>query len=63
MRKPPKNPEFDRFYAALKTVLSVSPEEMQRRIEAQKETGKRLPKGSASLDPAVAAKLRSAFED
>jgi len=35
----------------------VSKSEMQTRIEAHKETGKRLSKG-ASLDPAVSSKLR-----
>ena len=57
MKTPPGTPEFARFTAAVRDVLKVSKSEMQTRIEAHKETGKRLSKG-ASLDPAVSSKLR-----
>jgi hypothetical protein len=59
MKRPPASPEFSRFTAAVKDILKVSKGEMQTRIEAHKESGKRLPKGSASLDSAAAAKIRS----
>jgi hypothetical protein len=62
MRKPPNTPEFARFTAALRDVLKVSPEEMQEKQAALKESGKRLSKGASSLDPAVSATIRAAFE-
>jgi hypothetical protein len=49
MKTPPANPEFTRFTAALREVLKVSPEEIEQREEAHKESGKRLSKGSACL--------------
>jgi hypothetical protein len=60
MKTPPDTPEFANFTTAMRDILKVSKSEMQTRIEAHKESGKRLSKGSASLSPAVAAKLRSA---
>ena len=60
MKTPPDTPEFTRFTAAVSDILKVSPDEMKTRIEAHKESGKRLSKGSASLSPAASAKLRSA---
>jgi hypothetical protein len=63
MKIPPDTPEFARFTSAVRDILKVSKGEMQTRIEAQKESGKRLSKGSSSLSPAVAAKLRSAVSD
>jgi len=57
MKTPPDTPEFARFTAAVRDVLTVSKEEMRTRIEAHKESGKRLSKG-ASLDPAASSKLR-----
>ena len=57
MKKPPGTVEFAKFTAALSDILKVSKGEMQKRIETQKETGKRFSKG-ASLDPAVSSKLR-----
>ncbi len=59
MKTPPRTPEFDRFTDAVKDILKVSKGEMQTRIEAHKESGKRLSKGSSSLAPAAAAELRS----
>ena len=63
MKTPPATPEFARFTVAVRDILSVSKGEMQTRIEAHRESGKRLSKGSSSLAPAVAAKLRSAVSD
>ncbi|GGA75592.1 hypothetical protein GCM10011507_28690 [Edaphobacter acidisoli] len=59
MKTPPATPEFANFTAAVRDVLKVSKDEMRTRIEAHKESGKRLSKG-ASLDSAASAKLRSA---
>lgn len=59
MKPPPDTPEFTRFSKAVRDILKVSKGEMQTRIEAHRESGKRLSKGSASLAPRVAAKLRS----
>lgn len=59
MKTPPDTPEFTRFTTAVRDILKVSKGEMQTRIEAHKGIGKRLSKGSSSLAPAVAAKLRS----
>ncbi len=36
MKTPPDTPEYNKFTDALRTVLSVSKEEMQRRLEAEK---------------------------
>lgn len=63
MKTPPVTPEFTRFTTAVRDILQVSKSEMQTRIEAHRESGKRLSKGSSSLAPAVAAKLRSAVSD
>jgi len=60
MKTPPATPEFAHFTSAMRDILKVSPDEMKRRIEAHKKSGKRLSKGSSSLSPRVAAKLRSA---
>lgn len=60
MKTPPATPEFARFTSAVSDILKVSKSEMQTRIEAHKESGKRLSKGSSSLAPGVRAKLRSA---
>jgi hypothetical protein len=60
MKTPPKTPEFTRFTAAMRDILKVSKGEMQTRIEAQKESGKRLSKG-ASLDSAASSKIRSSL--
>jgi hypothetical protein len=59
MKTPPDTPEFARFTSAVRDILKVSKGEMQTRIEAHKESGKRFSKGSASLSPAASAKLRS----
>jgi hypothetical protein len=63
MKTPPNTPEFANFTVAMRDILNVSKSEMQTRIEAHKETGKRLSKGSASLAPAASAKLRSAISE
>jgi len=60
MKTPPTTPEFARFTAAVRDIIGVSKSEMRTRIEAHKESGKRLSKGTSSLSPAVGAKLRSA---
>jgi hypothetical protein len=58
MKTPPNTPEFSRFTEALRSIVKVPKEEMLKRIESQKESGKRLPKG-ASLDLASSSKIRS----
>jgi hypothetical protein len=62
MKKPPNTPEFTRFTSAVRDVLKISPEEMQKRIEARKESGKRLSKGTSSLGSAASSKIRSSFD-
>jgi len=61
MKTPPATPEFARFTDAVKDILKVSKSEMATRIETHRESGKRLSKGSSSLAPAAASKLRSAI--
>lgn len=61
MKQPPNTPEFTRFTDAMRNILKVSKGEMQTRIEAHKESGKRLSKGSSSLDSAASSKVRSSF--
>ena len=61
MKTPPSNPEFTRFTAAVKDILKVSPSVMENREAAKKESGKRLPKGSACLDSDVSELLRASF--
>jgi hypothetical protein len=61
MKTPPATPEFARFTAAVRDVLKVSKSEMQSRIEAHKESGKRLSKG-ASLGSAASSKVRYSFD-
>jgi hypothetical protein len=61
MKRPPNNVEFKRFTNALGEILKVSKAEIETRIETQKQTGKRLPKGSASLGSAAADKIRSSI--
>jgi len=63
MKTPPATPEFARFTDAVRDILKVSKPEMQSRIDAHKQTGRRLSKGSSSLSPRVAAKLRSSISD
>jgi len=62
MKTPPATPEFARFTSAMRDILRVSKGEMLGRIEAHKQSGKRLSKG-ASLAPAASAKLRSSVSD
>jgi len=59
MKTPPNTPEFREFTSAMRDILKVSKGEMRTRMEAHKESGKRLSKGSASLGSAVSAKIRS----
>jgi hypothetical protein len=61
MKTPPSGPEFSRFTSAMRDILKVSKSEMENRIEAQKESGKRLSKGSSSLGSAASSKVRSSF--
>jgi hypothetical protein len=42
VKQPPRTPEFDHFTTAVQDILKVSKGEMQTRIEAHKESGKRL---------------------
>ena len=58
MKKPPQNPEFERFIEAMRHIMTVSREELQRRIEADsRKTGKRKVKPvSASRAPAASPK-------
>jgi len=44
MKTPPKGPEFARFTEAMRGIMKVSKTELQRRMEAEKQT----PKPSAS---------------
>jgi len=60
MKPPPVTPEFAKFTSALRDILKVKPDELRTRTAAKKESGKRLSKASASLDPAVSEVLRSA---
>jgi hypothetical protein len=60
MKTPPGTPEFAKFTTAVRDILKVSKSEMQTRIEAHKESGKRLSKG-ASLGSAASSKVRSSF--
>jgi hypothetical protein len=61
MKTPPDTPEFSRFTTAMRDILKVSKSEMQTRIDTQKESGKRLSKGSSSLGSAASSKVRSSF--
>lgn len=63
MKKPPETPEFARFTSALQDILKVSKVDIERRLETQKDEGKRLSKGSSCLSPAASAKLRASFAD
>jgi hypothetical protein len=60
MKTPPGTPEFAKFTTAVQDILKVSKSEMKTRIEAHKESGKRLSKG-ASLGSASSSKIRSSF--
>jgi len=51
MKPPPDTPEFQRFTDALKQILKVSKPELQARMAAQRKSGKRLSKPSASRVP------------
>lgn len=56
MKTPPDNPEFASFTEGLKQILTVSKTELDARIAAQKKSGKRLSKPSASRVPVVRPK-------
>ncbi|MGA9587413.1 MAG: hypothetical protein WBQ95_18930 [Terracidiphilus sp.] len=56
MKKPPDDPEFQRFTEGLKQVLKVSKTELDARIAAHKKSGKRLSKPSASRVPVSPSK-------
>jgi len=60
MKTPPATPEFARFTQAVTDILKVSKSDMEGRMEAHKASGKRLSKGTSSLSPRAASKLRSA---
>jgi hypothetical protein len=49
MKPTPDTPEFRKFTTAMRDILSVSKTELQARIEAQKESGKRLSKPSSRV--------------
>ena len=59
MKPPPNTPEFAAFTEGLKQVLAVSKPELKARMEAQKKSGKRLSKPSASRVPVVAKPKRA----
>ena len=61
MKTPPSNPEFARFTIATRDILKVSPEQMKERDSDQKDSGKRLSKGSACLSPAASELLPASF--
>ena len=61
MKKPPSTPEFSRFTVAMRDILKVSKGEMEARMDAQKESGKRLSKGSSSLGSVASSKIRSSI--
>jgi hypothetical protein len=61
MKTPPDTPEFARFTAAMRDILKVSKSEIEKRMETQKESGKRLSKGSSSLGSAASSKIRSSL--
>jgi hypothetical protein len=63
MKAPPTTVEFAKFTNVVRDILKVSKGEMQTRIEAHKESGKRLSKGSASLGSAASSKIRSSISD
>jgi hypothetical protein len=63
MKVPPDTPEFSRFTNAVRDILKVSKGEMRTRIDAQKQSGKRLSKGSSSLGAAASSKIRSSISD
>jgi hypothetical protein len=50
MKKPPNNPEFARFTDAMRTIMSVSKDELKRRMEAEKK-GKRAKR--ATIGPSA----------
>jgi hypothetical protein len=55
MKKPPDNPEFAKFTAAMRQIMGVSKTTIREREEAEKkEKGKRI-KTSASRVPAVSS--------
>ena len=53
MKKPPDNPEFAKFTAAMRHIMGVSKTELIAREEAEKEDKKKRVKTSASPVPAV----------
>jgi hypothetical protein len=52
MKRPPQNPEFARFTAAVRQIVTVSKTDLQQRIAAKKK-GKRVRTSTASPVPAV----------
>jgi hypothetical protein len=61
MKTLPSSPEFNGFVSAMRDILKVTPEEIQKREKQHKESGKRLSKGSACLDSGVSKLVRDAF--
>jgi hypothetical protein len=61
MKTPPDTQEFSRFTTAMRDILKVSKGEMEKRMERQRESGKRLSKGSSSLGSAASSKIRSSL--
>jgi hypothetical protein len=49
MKTPPATPEFENFTTAMRDIMKVSRAELQTRIEAHKESGKRLSRGAPFL--------------
>jgi hypothetical protein len=55
MKKVPDNPEFECFTAAMQQILTVSKEELLRRMEAEKSEKLARKAASASRDSAVSS--------
>jgi hypothetical protein len=53
MKRPPDNPEFERFTEAMRRIMTVSKTEIQKAIKEEK----RKPRASASLVSVVQSKL------
>jgi hypothetical protein len=57
MKPLPTNPEFVKFTEAMRAILKVSKVELQRRIEADKQTPKRI--ASRAARAVVASRKRA----
>lgn len=48
MKTPPDTPEFARFTEAMQQILSVSKEDLQKRMDAEKQERRQTAKASSS---------------